>query len=380
MGALSGLRVLEMAGIGPGPFCGMLLADMGARVLRIDRLVPADIGIPMPPRYDLLNRNKLSAAIDVKSEAGREVVLRLVARCDALIESFRPGVMERLGLGPDACLGVNPRLAYGRMTGWGQTGPLSQCASHDINYIALSGALNAIGKAAGPPVIPLNLVGDFGAGALYMAMGVLAAIIHARTTGVGQVVDAAITDGVANLMAMHYGLWQAGIWSLQRGVNLTDGGAPFYDIYETQDGLYVSIGSVESKFYAELLERLELTEAAMPLQSDRAGWERMREMFAAKFKTKTRAQWCAILEGTDACFAPVLDMEEATRHPHNLARNAHVEFGGVIHPTPAPRFSATPSAVYKAPSAPGEDTEVALAEWGFEPTEIESLRAGRAVC
>jgi alpha-methylacyl-CoA racemase len=357
----------------------MLLADMGAQVLRIDRLTAADIGIPTPPKYDLLNRNKLSVAVDVKSDAGREVVLRLVTRCDALIESFRPGVMERLGLGPDACLNANPRLVYGRMTGWGQTGPLSQCASHDINYIALSGALSAIGKAGGPPVIPLNLVGDFGAGALYMAMGVLAGIINARTTGVGQVIDAAITDGVANLMTMHYGLWQAGTWSLQRGVNLTDGGAPYYDIYETQDGLYVSIGSFESKFYAELLQRLELTDAGVPPQNDRGGWDRMRAMLASKFKTKTRAQWCALLEGTDVCFAPVLDMEEATRHPHNLARKAHVELDGVIHPTPVPRFSVTPSAVRKAASAPGEDTEAALAEWGFQPAEIESLRRGRAV-
>jgi alpha-methylacyl-CoA racemase len=368
-----------MAGIGPGPFCGMLLADMGAQVLRIDRLTAADIGIPTPPKYDLLNRNKLSLAVDLKSDAGREVVLRLIARSDALIESFRPGVMERLGLGPEACLGVNPRLVYGRMTGWGQTGPLSHCASHDINYIALSGALSAIGKADGPPVIPLNLVGDFGAGALYMAMGVLAGIINARTSGLGQIIDAAITDGVANLMTMHYGLWQAGTWSLQRGVNLTDGGAPYYDIYETQDGLYVSIGSFEAKFYAELLQRLELTDAGVPPQNDRAGWARMREMLASKFKTKTRAEWCALLEGTDVCFAPVLDMEEATRHPHNRARNAHVELDGVIHPTPVPRFSATPSEVRKAASAPGEDTEAALGEWGFQPLEIESLRRGHTV-
>jgi alpha-methylacyl-CoA racemase len=379
VGALSGLRVLEMAGIGPGPFCGMLLADMGAQVLRVDRLAAADIGIPTPSQYDLLNRNKLSVAVDVKSDAGREVVLRLIARCDALIESFRPGVMERLRLGPDACLRVNPRLVYGRMTGWGQTGPLSQCAAHDINYIALSGALSAIGRPDGPPVIPLNLVGDFGGGALYMAMGVLAGIISARTTGVGQVVDAAITDGVANLMTMHYGLWQAGIWSLRRGVNLTDGGAPFYDIYETQDGLYVSIGSFEAKFYAELLRRLELTDAEVPPQSDRAGWGRMRETLASRFKTKTRAQWCAFLEGTDVCFAPVLDMEEAMRHPHNLARNAHVEFNGIIHPAPAPRFSATPSEIRKAAPAPGEDTEAALTEWGFQPAEIESLRCDRTV-
>jgi alpha-methylacyl-CoA racemase len=379
VGALNGLRVLEMAGIGPGPFCGMLLADMGAEVLRVDRLIAADIGIPTPPKYDLLNRNKRSVAVDVKSDAGRDVVLRLVARCDALIESFRPGVMERLGLGPDDCLGVNARLVYGRMTGWGQSGPLSQCASHDINYIALSGALNAIGKAGGPPVIPLNLVGDFGAGALYMATGVLAGIINARTTGHGQVIDAAVTDGVASLMTMHYGLWQAGTWSLRRGVNLTDGGAPFYDIYETRDGLYVSIGSFEAKFYAELLQRLDLAQAGVPPQNDRAGWERMREMLASKFKTKTRAQWSALLEGTDVCFAPVLDMQEASQHPHNLARRAHVELDGVIQPAPAPRFSATPSAVRKRAPAPGEDTEVALAEWGFMPAEIESLRRGGTV-
>jgi alpha-methylacyl-CoA racemase len=379
VGTRSGVRMLEMAGIGPAPFAGMLLADMGAEVLRIDRLAAVDIGIPTAPKYDLLNRNKLSIAVDLKSAQGREVVLRLLDGCDALIEGFRPGVMEKLGLGPEVCLAKNSRLVYGRMTGWGQDGPLSHCASHDINYVALGGALNAIGQADGRPVLPLNLVGDFGGGSLYLAMGVLAAIICARTTGVGQVVDAAITDGVANMLTMHYGLLQAGTWSLQRGANLTDGGAPFYDVYETSDGLFVTIGSFEAKFYAELLRRLGLEDAGLPPQADRAGWSRVREVLTSTFKTRTRAQWCALLEGTDVCFAPVLDMEEAVRHPHNVARKTHVAFDGVVNPAPAPRFSATPSGIRNAAPAPGQDTDAALAAWGFQPSEIDSLKQCGAV-
>jgi alpha-methylacyl-CoA racemase len=380
MGALSGLRIIEMAGIGPAPFCGMLLADMGAQVLRVDRQVASGIGITVPPKYDLLNRNKYSVAIDVKSAEGCRALLRLVAGADALIEGFRPGVMERLGLGPDACRQANPKLVYGRMTGWGQEGPLSHAASHDINYIALAGALNAIGPAAGRPVIPLNLIGDFGGGSLYLAMGLLAAIISARTTGVGQVVDAAITDGVANLLTMHYGFRQAGEWALERGSNLTDGGAPFYDVYETRDGLYVSVGAVESKFYVELLKRLGLAEVDLPAQHDRDGWSLLRERLAATFKTRTREEWCGLLEGTDACFAPVLDMDECVRHPHNVARKTHVEFDGVLNPAPAPRFSVTPSEIRKAPPAPGEDTDAALLDWGFSASELAALRRSGAVC
>jgi alpha-methylacyl-CoA racemase len=380
MGALSGLRIIEMAGIGPAPFCGMLLADMGAQVLRVDRKVASGIGIPVPAKYDLLNRNKYSVAIDVKSSDGCQTVLRLAAGADALIEGFRPGVMERLGLGPEVCRQVNPKLVYGRMTGWGQDGPLSQSASHDINYIALTGALSAIGPAGGQPVIPLNLIGDFGGGSLYLAMGLLAAILSARSTGVGQVVDAGITDGVANLLTMHYGFRQAGEWALQRGSNLTDGGAPFYDVYETRDGLFVSVGAVESKFYVELLQRLGLAEAELPAQHDRGGWSLLRARLAATFKTRTREQWSGLLEGTDACFAPVLDMDECVRHPHNVARKTHVEFDGVLNPAPAPKFSATPSDIRKAPPAPGEDTDAALLDWGFSASEIAALRRSGAVC
>jgi alpha-methylacyl-CoA racemase len=379
MGALSGLRIIEMAGIGPAPFCGMLLADMGAQVLRVDRQVASGIGIPVPPKFDLLNRNKYSVAVDVKSAAGRQTLLRLIGGADALIEGFRPGVMERLGLGPEPCLQANRKLVYGRMTGWGQDGPLSQAASHDINYIALTGALSAIGPKDGQPVIPLNLIGDFGGGSLYLAMGLLAAIISARATGAGQVVDAAITDGVANLLTMHYGFRQAGEWALQRASNLTDGGAPFYDVYETSDGLFVSVGAVEAKFYAELLQRLGLAEVNLPAQHDREGWGVLRARIAATFKSRTREHWCGLLEGTDVCFAPVLDMDESVRHPHNVARGTHVEFQGVLNPAPAPKFGGTPSAIRKAPPAPGEDTDAALLDWGFSATEIAGLRQSGAV-
>jgi len=379
MGALSGIRIVEMAGIGPAPFCGMLLADMGAEVLRVDRLVAADIGIPMPPRYDLLNRNKHSVAVDVKSPRGRETVLRLVAEADALIEGFRPGVMERLGLGPDPCMAANPKLVYGRMTGWGQTGPLSQAAAHDINYLAITGALHAIGRAEGGPVVPLNLVGDFGGGALYLAMGMLAALLSARTTGVGQVVDAAISDGVANLLTMHYGYRQAGEWSTKRASNLTDGGAPFYDVYLTKDERYVAVGAVEEKFYRDLMKRLGLSGTDLPDQHDRVNWPAMRERLQAVFRTRTREEWCALLEGTDACFAGVFDMDECVAHPHNQARRTHLEFDGVINPAPAPRFSATPSELRKPPPAVGEDTDSALRNWRFSPADIESLRAVGAI-
>jgi alpha-methylacyl-CoA racemase len=379
MGALSGLRIVEMAGIGPAPFCGMLLADMGADVLRVDRLVSGDLGIPMPPKFDLLNRNKRSVAVDLKSTQGREAVLRLIAGADALIEGFRPGVMERLGLGPEVCCRENARLVYGRMTGWGQYGPLSQAASHDINYIALTGVLNAVGRADGAPVIPLNLVGDFGGGSLYLAMGILAALLSARSTGVGQVVDAAITDGVASLLTMHYGFRQAGEWSIDRGTNLTDGGAPFYEVYETKDGRYVSVGAVEKKFYLELLERVGLRAGDLPPQEDRGAWNVIRKRLGEVFMTRTRAEWCELLEGTDACFAPVLDMDECVRHPHHAARGTYIEFAGVLNPAPAPRFSATPSEIRKAPPAPGEDTDAALLDWKFSKADIAALKAAGAV-
>jgi alpha-methylacyl-CoA racemase len=306
-------------------------------------------------------------------------LLRLIADADVLIEGFRPGVMERLGLGPEVCLKRNPALVFGRMTGWGQTGPLSHSASHDINYIALSGALNAIGPADGPPAIPLNLIGDFGGGSLYLAMGVLAAVISARSTGVGQVVDAAVTDGVANLLTMHYGFRQAGVWAVERGSNLTDGGAPFYDVYATKDGLFVSVGAVEGRFFAELLSRLGIAGEELPKQNDRAGWALIRSRLVEIFKSRTRAEWCSILEGTDACFAPVLDIDECVKHPHHVARKTHMEFDGVTHPSPAPRFSVTPSEIRKAPSAPGQDTRAALAEWGFSEAQIVSLQRAGAI-
>jgi alpha-methylacyl-CoA racemase len=379
MGALSGVRVIEMAGIGPAPFCGMLLADMGAEVLRIDRLAAVDIGIPIPSKYDLLNRNKRSLAVDLKSPEGQSMVLRLIAQADALIEGFRPGVMERLGLGPEPSLKVNPRLVYGRMTGWGQYGPLSQAASHDINYIALTGVLNAVGQAGGAPVIPLNLIGDFGGGSLYLAMGILAALLSARATGRGQVVDAAITDGVANLLTMHYGFRQAGEWSIDRGSNLTDGGAPFYDVYRTRDDLYVSVGAVEKKFFGELLQRLGIRAEEFSVQHDRSDWDALRRRLAEVFATRTRAEWCALLEGTDVCFAPVLDMDECVSHPHNRARNTHVEFEGVMNPAPAPRFSETPSELRSAPPAPGQHSVQALRDWNFSEREIDALRGAGAI-
>ncbi|MCB1668229.1 MAG: CoA transferase [Pseudomonadales bacterium] len=375
MGPLKGLKVVEMAGIGPAPFCAMLLADMGAEVVRIDRLVASDIGIPVPPKYDLLNRNKRSLAIDIKSVEGRETVLDLISKADVLIEGFRPGVMERLGLGPDECLKRNASLVYGRMTGWGQDGPLSQVAGHDINYIAITGALNAIGRQGQPPTVPLNLVGDFGGGSLYLAMGILAAIYEVKNSGSGQVVDAAISDGTANLMSLVYSYYQTGFWSLDRGENVVDSGSPFYDVYETSDGRYVSVGAVEKKFYADLLDRLGLDQNELPRQNDKAGWPALRDRFGSVFLSKTQAEWCEIFDGSDACFAPVLDINEAVHHPHNQYRKTHVDIDGVINPAPAPRFSHTPSEITKTPSAIGEDSSEVLAAWGYSETAIDDLKA-----
>ena len=378
-GPLHGIRVIEMAGMGPGPFCGMLLADMGADVVRVERLAASDRGIDFPPRFDLLNRNKRSVAINLKSEEGKNSLLRLIGKADALIEGFRPGVMERLGLGPDDCLGINQKLVYGRITGWGQDGPLAVAAGHDVNYIALAGALHGIGPAQGRPAVPLNLIGDFGGGALFLAMGMLAAVIEARQSGKGQVVDTAMVDGVASLMTMQYGLLQMGLWKNPRGENLLDGGAPFYDVYETSDGLHVSVGAIERRFYEELLERIGLKGEALPKQNDPNGWRELRERFAAVFASRTRAQWCELLEGTDACFAPVLSPTEAVAHPHSVARGVYADIDGVIQPQPVPRFSRTPSSLRHAPHAPGEDTAQALADWGFSSDEIAGLQAGGAV-
>lgn len=359
-GPLAGVKVVEFAGIGPGPFCCMLLSDMGADVVRIDRK-----GGRGSAPFDVTARGRRSIALDMKEPANVAVALALIEKADILIEGFRPGVMERLGVGPDEALKRNPRLVYGRMTGWGQTGPLAHAAGHDLNYIALSGALHAMGRKGAAPSPPLNLVGDYGGGALYLAMGVCAALFEAQRSGKGQVIDAAITDGTASLMAVMYGLRAAGIWTDERDANLLDGGAHFYDVYETADGKFVAIGSLEPQFYALLLEATGLKDdPAFAAQMDKSGWASLSEKVAAVIKTKSRAEWTALMEGTDICFAPVLDMAEAPSHPHNVARSAFTEVAGVTQPGPAPRFSRTPGAIQGPPARPGADTEAVLAEWG----------------
>lgn len=359
-GPLSGVKVVEFAGIGPGPFCCMLLSDMGADVVRIDR----KDGRSMPK--DVTARGRRSVALDMKLPGDVKVALALIEKADVLIEGFRPGVMERLGVGPEVALARNPRLVYGRMTGWGQSGPLAHAAGHDLNYIALSGALHAMGRKGEPPAPPLNLVGDYGGGALYLAMGVCAALLEATGSGKGQVVDAAITDGTASLMGVMYGLRAAGIWTDERDANLLDGGAHFYDVYETSDDKFVTIGSLEPQFYALLLEKLGLKDdPAFAAQMDRSGWSVLSDKVATMVKTKTRDEWTALLEGTDVCFAPVLSMAEAPSHPHNVARSAFVEVGGVTQPAPAPRFSRTPGAVQGPAAQPGADSEKVLGDWGI---------------
>lgn len=376
-GPLAGLRIVEMAGIGPAPMCAMVLADAGAEVLRIDRPSPSEIGISKPPRFDLLSRNRRSVAIDLKHPDGVACVRELVVQADALIEGFRPGTMERLGLGPDVCLKAKPSLVYGRVTGFGQTGPLATAAGHDLNYIALSGALHAIGRDGGPPTPPLNLVGDFGGGAMYLAFGILAALLHVRETGVGQVVDAAMVDGAANLMTSLFGLHGAGMMSDERGSNLLDSGAPHYDTYECADGRHVAIAPIEAKFRTILLDRMGLAAADLPDLDDPSGWARAKEILAARFRTRSRAEWCAILEGTDACFAPVLSMSEAPGHSHNRERGVFIEVDGVVQPAPAPRFSVTPAGLPSPPEKAGESTEEALAAWGIARDRISALtRAG----
>ncbi len=378
-GPLNGLRVVELAGIGPGPMACMMLADMGADVIKVDRLTDAGLGIAMPAKYQVLHRSRPSIAVDLKSPDGIAVVKRLIAGADVLIEGFRPGVTERMGLGPDECLANNPKLVYGRMTGWGQDGPMARAAGHDMNYIALTGALNAIGPADGPPVPPLNLVGDFGGGTLYLLVGVLAALLEARQSGKGQVVDAAMVDGAASLMTTFFGLKAAGLWSNERGANLLDGGAHFYSVYETGDGKYVSIGSIEAKFYAELLEKTGLDPADLPPQMKSESWPVIGEKLTEIFRTKTRDEWCAIMEGSDICFAPILNLDEAPEHAHMKARGTFAEVDGVVQPAPAPRFSRTPGAIRRSPSPPGADTDEALAAWGFAAGEIAGLRAKNAI-
>jgi alpha-methylacyl-CoA racemase len=382
MGPLEGVKIVELAGIGPAPFCAMLLSDMGAEVIRVDRAanVGRDIGREgEDPRFALLQRGRRNIAVDLKNPEAIAVVLRLIERADALIEGFRPGVMERLGLAPDICLTRNPKLVYGRMTGWGQDGPIAHTAGHDINYIALSGALYSIGPANGPPVPPLNLIGDFGGGALYLAMGVLAGIISARATGKGQVIDCSMVEGSASLMMMMYGALAAGAWVEKRGSNRTDGGAHYYQVYETKDGEHVAVGSIEPQFYALLLKHTGLEGESLPEQTDRTTWPDMQARLARIFKQKTREEWTAIMEQTDICFAPVLRMSEAIRHPHNVHRGSFVEVDGIRQPGPAPRFLGTPSRVQRPPARVGEHTDAILGEWGFSADEIAALHRAGAV-
>ncbi len=379
MGPLTGIKVVELAAIGPGPFCCILLADMGAEVIRIDRTEPVDLGVPADPKYNLLNRNRRSAAIDLKRPEGVGAVKRLISQADALVEGFRPGVTERLGLGPDDCWKVNLRLVYGRMTGWGQEGPLAQAAGHDINYISLVGALNAIGSKGGAPVPPLNLVGDFGGGGLYLAFGIACALLESRTSGQGQVVDAAMVDGAASLMTSIFSSIAGGTWRNARGENILDGGAPWYSVYETKDKKYISIGSIEGRFYRDLLKYTELENEIFHPQHDRKGWPEMRAKLGAAFKQKTREEWCSIMEGSDICFAPVLDFQEAQQHPHLKARGTYVEIDGVVQPGPAPRFGRTKPSISRPPPQPGQHTSEILTDWGFGKADIEALRRAKAI-
>lgn len=382
-GPLSGVRVVELAGIGPGPFTAMLLADMGADVIRVDRAGTATPYDPDRPPLDVTHRGRRSLAVDLKHPDGRAVVLKLVERAEALFEGFRPGVAERLGVGPDDCLAVNPRLVYGRMTGWGQDGPYAPRAGHDITYISLAGALGAIGRTYDKPVPPLNLVGDYGGGAMFLAFGIVCALLEARRSGRGQVVDAAMVDGTAALTTMFHAMRAMGVWEDRRGVNLLDSGAHFYEMYECADGGYVSVGALEPRFYAELV-RLSGFEADIPEgerahQLDRSSWPARKEAMVALFKTRTRDEWCALFEGTDACVAPVLSMAEAPHHPHNRARGTFVEYTGVVQPAPAPRFSRTPGAIRRPPPHPGQHTDEVLGELGLSGPEIAVLRERGAI-
>jgi alpha-methylacyl-CoA racemase len=375
VGPLAGIKIVELAGIGPGPMCAMLLADMGATVLRIERPGGSDLGLDRPRHLDLLLRGRRSIALDLKSADGKALALRLAERADALIEGFRPGVTERLGLGPDDCLARNPRLVYGRVTGWGQDGPLAQAAGHDINYIALAGALHAFGRRDAPPTPPLNLIGDFAGGALYLAFGLVCGILEARQCGLGQVVDAAMVDGAASLMTAFHGMIAAGVATHERGTNHLDTGAHFYNVYQCADGRWISIAPIEGKFYAELLHRLDLDPASMPAQMDREAWPEMQAGLADLFRTRTLDEWCALLEGSDACFAPVLTTDEAPVHRHNKARGTYVEIAGVVQPAPAPRFSRSVTDLPIPPRPCGPDeAEAALGPW-LDPAEIAVLKA-----
>ncbi len=375
MGPLTGLRVLEFEAIGPGPFAGMMLADMGADVLLVDRPVDGELGFGRERRFDVMLRGRRSLTLDLKSPGGAEAALRLAEKADALIEGFRPGVMERLGLGPDVLLARNPRLVYGRMTGWGQDGPLAPRAGHDIDYIALSGVLHAIGRAGEAPVPPLNLVGDFGGGGMLLAFGIACGVIEARRSGHGQVVDAAMVDGAAVLSTMFAGLAASRQWSETRGANVLDSGAPWYDTYETGDGRHVAVGAIEPKFFAELIARLGLEASLCAVQNDRATWPQLRAVLAARFKERSRDEWVAAFEGSDACFAPILTFAESRAHPHVVARSGSVSLGGVDQPAPAPRFARTPGQARTPPPERGQGGAEALRDWGFSTTDVDALSA-----
>ena len=379
MGPLEGVKILEVAGIGPGPFAGMMLSDMGAEVVRIDRADRVRGGDPENPPKDILARGRRSVAVDLKNPQGVELVLAMVEKADVLIEGFRPGVMERLGLGPEICLARNPGIVFGRMTGWGQEGPLAHAAGHDINYIALTGALHAIGRRDQAPVPPLNLVGDFGGGGMLLAYGVVCALLEKARSGQGQVVDAAMVDGASALMGMIYAMKSMGVWQDERGTNMLDTGSHFYDVYETRDAKYVSIGSIEPQFYALLLQQLGLEGEELPPQMDREQWAALKVRVAEIFKTRTRDEWSAIMEGTDVCYAPVLDLEEAPEHTHLKQRKTFVEAAGVIQPAPAPRFSRTAPELVRPPSFEGQHTDEVLADFGFDAERVAALRDAKAV-
>ena len=372
MGPLQGFKIIEIAGIGPGQFCGMLLADMGAEVLRLERPDVGDLGLVMPAKFNLMNRSRPAVAIDLKTEQGTELVLRLCKEADAIFEGYRPGVMERLGLGPDACMACNPKLVYGRMTGWGQDGPWALAAGHDPNYIGLAGALSCIGEKDGDPVYPLNVIGDFGGGGAYLAMGMLAAMLEASRSGKGQIVDAAMVDGVSSLMTFFYGLAAGGMWSEERGSNILDGGAPFARAYRTKDDKHVVIGPIENRFFRELLAKLNIEDIDPKRQHDKSYWPEMGEKLAIVFRTKTRLEWNQILDGTDSCYAPVLSLSEAPEHPHNRARKTHVTVDGIEQPAPAPRFSRTPSNIQCPPMDLQPATPI-LRRWGLSDGEIQDL-------
>ena len=375
MGPLKGLKIIEMAGIGPGPFCGMVLADLGAKIIRVDRASAIGTG----SKQDAANRGKKSIAVDLKSEEGVEVVLKLVETADAIFEGFRPGVMERLGLGPDVCSKRNERIVFGRMTGWGQEGPLANAAGHDINYISLTGALAAIGRPGSPPVPPLNLIGDFGGGGMLLALGLVAALLEAKESKKGQVVDAAMTDGSALLMTMIYTMQSSGVWKTSMGSNLLDGGSHFYDTYECKDGKFISLGSIEPQFYALLCQIAELDESIFGNQMSRDSWPEQKEAIKKIILDKTRDEWCELMEGTDVCFAPVLDMSEAPKHPHNVERKTFIDLEGVTQPAPAPRFSRTEPEVVSSPSVVGEHTDEVLTSIGLSDEDINTLKTSGAV-